>query len=291
MTPRPVRVLVADDSTTLRTALCALLAEDSRLSIVGQAADGLEAVEKARALKPDVITMDVNMPRMDGLGATEAIMAETPARVLVISSVRQHRQLELSFRAMAAGALEVIAKPEGGPDELRRWVRRLAESVLLMAEVPVVRRQRRATAVSRPALAHGAQVDIAALVASTGGPPALAHVLGALPRELPIPLLVAQHIASGFTAGLMRWFGSVCALRVVIARHGELPQAGRVYLAPDGCDLEVDDEGQLRTPGSAGLHCPSGNRLLASIGNAMDLPMDGFGSANYGGTLTAELKG
>ncbi|HET7787131.1 MAG TPA: response regulator, partial [Myxococcales bacterium] len=84
---KPVRVLVADDSTTLRTALVALLGEDRRLSIVGQAADGVEAVEKARTLRPDVITMDVNMPRLDGLGATAAIMAEAPSRVLVISSV------------------------------------------------------------------------------------------------------------------------------------------------------------------------------------------------------------
>ncbi len=131
MNRKPIRVLVADDSTTLRTALCALLSEDPHLSIVGQAADGMEAVEKARALRPDVITMDVNMPRLDGLGATAAIMADAPARVLVISSVRQHRQLELSFKAMAAGALELIAKPEGGPEEMRRWARRVAESVRL----------------------------------------------------------------------------------------------------------------------------------------------------------------
>ena len=111
MTAAPIRVLVADDSPTLRAALCALLAEDPRLCIVGQAADGVEAVEKARALRPDVITMDVNMPRLDGLGATAAIMAEAPSRVLMISSVRQHRQLELSFKAMAAGALELGARP------------------------------------------------------------------------------------------------------------------------------------------------------------------------------------
>ncbi len=109
-----IRVLVADDSATVRNTLVALLSEDPRLSIVGQAADGIEAVDKARALRPDVITMDVNMPRLDGLGATAAIMAEAPARVLVISSVSEHRQLELSFKAMAAGALEVIAKPRPG---------------------------------------------------------------------------------------------------------------------------------------------------------------------------------
>jgi len=279
MTSRPIRVLVADDSTTLRTALCALLAEDPRLNIVGQAADGVEAVEKAIALQPDVITMDVNMPRLDGLGATAAIMAETPARVLVISSVRQHRQLELSFKAMAAGALEVIAKPDGGPDEMRRWARKVAESVRLMAEVPVVRRYRRSPRPIRPAMPRGVHIDVAGLVASTGGPPALAQVLGSLGPNLPIPLLIAQHIANGFTPGLVRWFGSVCDLRVSLAQDGELPLPGRVYLPPDGADLEVDRDGRLRTPASTGLHCPSGNRLLASIARV-------YGSRGAGFVLT-----
>jgi two-component system chemotaxis response regulator CheB len=293
MTARPIRVLVADDSTTLRTALCALLSEDPHLAIVGQASDGVEAVEKARALRPDVITMDVNMPRLDGLGATAAIMAEAPARVLVITSVRQHRQLELSFKAMAAGALEVIAKPEGGPEEMRRWARKVAESIRLMAEVPVVRRHRASLSRPRPALVHGAQLDVAGLVASTGGPPALAHVLGSLPRELPIPLLVAQHIASGFTAGLVRWFGSVCSLRVTIPQDGELPLAGRVYLAPDGCDLELDREGHLRTPRSTGLHCPSGNKLLASVARTYGARGAGFvltGMGDDGAQGLLELK-
>jgi two-component system chemotaxis response regulator CheB len=293
MTARPIRVLVADDSTTLRTALCALLAEDSRLTIVGQAADGVEAVEKARALRPDVITMDVNMPRLDGLGATAAIMAEAPSRVLVISSVRQHRQLELSFKAMAAGALELIAKPEGGPEEMRRWAQRVAESVRLMAEVPVVRRHRHHPAAARPPLAHGTQVDVVGLVASTGGPPALACVLGTLPRDLPVPLLLAQHIASGFTAGLVRWFGSICNLRVIVASDGDLPLPGTVYLPPDGCDLEVDREGHLRTPRASGLHCPSGNRLLTSLARAYGSRAAGFvltGMGDDGAYGLLELK-
>jgi len=272
---KPIRVLVADDSTTLRSALVALLSEDPQLSIVGQAVDGVEAVEKARALRPDVITMDVNMPRLDGLGATAAIMAEAPARVLMISSVRQHRQLELSFKAMAAGALELIAKPEGGPEEMRRWGRKVAEAVRLMAEVPVVRRHR-TTPVPMQMINHGAQADVVGLVASTGGPPALAQVLGSLPSDLPVPLLIAQHIAHGFTVGLVRWFSSVGNLRVAMAQEGDLPRPGCVYLPPDGCDLEVDAEGVLRTPRATGLHCPSGNRLLQSLARAYGARAAGF---------------
>jgi two-component system chemotaxis response regulator CheB len=293
MTARPIRVLVADDSATLRAALCTLLAEDPRLTIVGQAGDGVEAVEKARALRPDVITMDVNMPRLDGLGAIAAIMAEAPSRILVISSVRQHRQMELSFKAMAAGALELIAKPEGGPEEMRRWARGVAESVRLMAEVPVVRRHRAGRLARLPPIGHGAQIDVVALVASTGGPPALATVLGALPRDLPVPVMIAQHIASGFTAGLVRWFSSVCPLQVAIATDGQLALPGHIYLPPDGCDLEMDRDGLLRTPRNSGLHCPSGNKLLGSLARCRGSRTAGFvltGMGDDGAQGLLELK-
>ena len=268
-----IRVLVADDSATLRNALVALLGECEDIAIVGQAKDGVEAVSMARALRPDVITMDVNMPRLDGLGATAAIMADAPARVLVISSVSEHREQELSFKAMAAGALELIAKPASG--EMRAWGRKVAESVRLMAEVPVVRRHRARLPPVPVAIGH-ASVDVVALVASTGGPPALAQVLGELPADLGVPVLVAQHIAEGFTAGLVRWFSGAGKLRVRMAHDGDAPQPGVAYLPPDGCDLEVDPDGFLRAPPARGLHCPSGNRLLSSVARVYGARAAGF---------------
>ncbi len=260
-----IRVLIADDSATVRSALAAMLSEDPELKIVGQAADGIEAVSLARSLRPDVITMDVNMPGLDGLGATAAIMAEAPSRVLVITSVKEHRQLELGFKAMAAGALELLAKPQGNAVEMRAWGRKVAEAVRLMAEVPVVRRQGVSAPSVYTAAGIGGTVDVFALVASTGGPPALAQVLSALPPDLPIPLLVAQHIAEGFAVGLVRWFGSVCGLRILSAEDGTQPKPGTVYLPPDGRDLVVDHDGALRIPLANSLHRPSGNLLLHSL--------------------------
>ena len=261
-----VRVLIVDDSAEERAALAALLSREPRCAVVGEAAGGAEALAKARDLRPDVITMDAQMPRFDGVAATEAIMAEAPARVLLLCPAQEDPGLDVSFQAMAAGALEVIRKPAAGacPDELRDWGLRLAETILLMSEVPVVRRQRRAAAPS-PSLDHAGTVDVFALVASTGGPPALAQVLGGLPADLPIPLLVAQHIARGFTAGLVRWLSAVSPLVVEVARSGERALPGHVYLPPDGSDLELDAAGLLRTPACASLHSPSADHLLRSL--------------------------
>lgn len=326
----PIRVLVADDSATLRTALIALLGEDPSLVVVGQAADGQEAVAKALSLRPDVITMDVIMPRLDGLGATAAIMAQAPARVLVVCSVAEEKQLDLSFRAMAAGALELIAKPAPGVVALRAWGKKVAEAVRLMAEVPVVRRHRSSPretpepgtepalkplreaktgalkpggevrAAGRPARAHtfpaAGTIDVIACVASTGGPPALAILLAALPTTLPVPILIAQHIAEGFTAGLVRWFAQVSKLPVQIAVEGERPEPGVVYLPPDGCDLELGLPFTLHARRSTDLHCPSGNKLLASVARtvgarALGLVLTGMGDDGAQGLLALRSAG
>jgi two-component system, chemotaxis family, protein-glutamate methylesterase/glutaminase len=291
---QPIRILVADDSLTMRNALMALLAQEQDLRVIGEARDGVEAVEKARALRPDVITMDVNMPRLDGLGATAAIMAESPARVLMVCAVSEDRQLDLSFRAMAAGALEVISKPGPAQDELHKFGRRVAEAVRLMAEVPVVRRIRGGHGPSLRAGSGG--VGAIGLVASTGGPPALSVVLRGLPADLSAPVLIAQHIAAGFTAGLTRWLSEVAVLKVHVAREGDAAQPGHVYLAPDGCDLELDEAGRVRTPKSSGLHCPSGNRLLHSLADALGpravgVVMTGMGDDGAQGLLEIRRAG
>jgi len=261
-----IRVLIADDSPTVCNVLQAVLSEDPQIEVVGCAYDGLQALTKAKHLRPDVITMDVRMPELDGLEATAAIMAVAPARIVVVCSVGESEQQDLSFRAMAAGALEVIAKPaEGLGGSLRQWGPRLAETVRLMSVVPVVTRRRVPPAGLRlRPISHG-RVDAFGIVASTGGPPALETVIGALPADLPIPIFVVQHITPGFTSGLVRWLDSVVSLSVKIAVHGEMPRAGAVYLPPDGHDLTLDAEGGVAIAPSTGSHSPSGDRLLSSL--------------------------
>lgn len=260
---KPIRVLVVDDSPTMVNTMATLLTQDSRIEIVGRAGDGNRAVSLARLLRPDVITMDLLLPGLDGPGAIAAIMADAPARILVVSAVAD-RGAELGFQAIRAGALELIAKPNvTSGEELRKWGRELVNSVCLMAEVPVIsRRPRREFTPPPPSL--GARVDIFGLAASTGGPPALAEILSRLPKDLPVPLVVAQHITEGFTPGMVRWLSQVTPLGVTIAREGERLEPGKVYFPLDGNDLTIE-RGVARLSRTRGGPCPSGDLLLASL--------------------------
>lgn len=306
MTASPVRVLVVDDSPAVRDAICAMLAEDSRIVVVGTAGDGVEAIERAAALAPDVLTIDVGMPALDGISAIDVIMAQSPTRIVVVASVDDANRDDLCFRAIGAGALELVAKPSNRDlDDFEAWGARLRQTVCLMAEVPVVRRSSGHIPVlgslPRPASpARSRPVDAFGIVASTGGPSAIARILRALPASLSFPVLVVQHITEGFAAGLARWMHSTCALPVDRAEDGVECQPGHVYVAPDGRHLEVTSTraGRLRTrlvPGTGG-HVPSGDRLLHSLARALGpragaVVLTGMGEDGADGLLAVRRAG
>jgi two-component system chemotaxis response regulator CheB len=270
----------------MRSALSALLGEDPGIEVVGQAKNGIEAIALAKELRPDVITMDVVMPGLSGLEAISKIMEEAPSRILVVCSVSEGREVDISFRAMSSGALEVIAKP-AATTELRAWGRKLNTAVKLMAEIPVVTRRRlnqmkaqkhqslglRPPPPPPPVIPADAmkkelskKVDIWGIVASTGGPPALAVILNALPPDLKVPILIVQHIAPGFSRGLIRYLETVTRLKVVQGADGMIAERGHIYLPPDKHDIEIDEKCRIKVPLNRGVgHCPSGNRLLLSL--------------------------
>ena len=172
----------------------------------------------------------------------------------------------------------------------------MAESVRLMAEVPVVRRPRPSSSGrSSPGRAERG-VEVLGITASTGGPPALAAIVGALPVQLTCALLIAQHIADGFTAGLCRWLAAVSRLPVSIAKDGDRASPGTVWLPPDGCDLLVEPGHRMRTPPASGLHRPSGDLLLGSLASALGpraggLVLTGMGDDGARGLLALRLAG
>jgi two-component system chemotaxis response regulator CheB len=246
---QPIRVLVVDDSPTVRTLIRAVLEADAGIKVVGEAADGAEAVRQAVVLAPDLITMDVVMPQMDGLEATKEIMISAPTAILIVASMENQNAVELSFDATQAGALGVVAKPENplgaGFEEKRE---ELVAMVKAMAQVKVVRRwgprpgrlRTRATPAlpSRPAMPPEDR-RIVVIGTSTGGPAALKRILMDLPRDFGAPMLVVQHIARGFVQGLASWLNAGCSLHVKVAEEGEELLPRTVYLAPDDRHLGV----------------------------------------------------
>jgi len=277
-----IRVLVADDSETVREYLAFLLGQDPELQVVGIARDGLEAVEQAERLKPDVILMDVHMPRMNGYEATRQIMERVPAPIVMVSASLSRDEAAMTFEALKAGALMVVERP-GGPDHPNHAeaARRLVEAVRLMAEVKVVRRWRHKEQVACPPTVSAGPFRLVAIGASTGGPQVMAEILGGLPRDLAVPILVVQHIAPGFTRGLSEWLDMSTRLTVKLAETGEAIRSGTVYLAPDGWQMGVMPDGRIRLAKGSGREsfCPSASYLFQSVA-------DSYGRSAVGILLT-----
>ncbi len=239
-----IRVLIVDDSMTAQRTLAGALSGQSDIEVVGQAATGVEAVALAQKLKPTLITMDIRMPDMDGLTATAQIMALCPTRIVIVSSEVGASDQSLTFRALNAGALEVLPKPRLAAQRgvaLGEFENELVATVRAMAEVPVVRRRRG----SDPGLGHSGVVPPSrhfralAIGASTGGPQIIGQVCAQLPPALRLPILIVQHMSPGFTAGFAHWLEQESPLEVKLAEDGEPLRDGCVYLAPDGLHLTV----------------------------------------------------
>ena len=268
-----IRVVVADDSPTVRELLSSVIAGEPGIQVVGVASNGREAVDLAVRLRPDLITMDVNMPVMDGLEATKEIMVLAPTPILIVTSQAGKAQVELSLSAMRAGALMLVPTP-GSPrsPEFPARAAHLLAMVRAMAAVKVVRRWApRMEPVPAPARRGSAhEIRLIAIAASTGGPAALHRILMGLPRDFPVPILVVQHIAAEFVSGLAQWLSSSCDLHVKVAEEGEPLVPRTVFLAPDDFHLGVTPAGraQLSPLPPVGGFRPSGTFLFESAARA-----------------------
>lgn len=263
-----VRVVVAEDSITARHLLVSLLTQDPCIEVVGQAANGQEALELTRRLRPSVVVMDIRMPVMDGFEATKRIMIEAPTPVVIVTA---SADVELGLRAVQLGALTLVPKPTGpGDPDFLAQAARFVSLVKALSDVKVVRRHAPSGSAPggriRPAATDGT-VDVVAIAASTGGPAALYRLLERLPRTCATPVLVVQHISEGFTPGLVSWLGSGTPLPVQVARDGELLAAGTVYVAAEKHHLEVtrDRRVALTTRSPVGGFRPSATVLFQSV--------------------------
>lgn len=232
---RPIRVLVADDSELFRDLLARVIADDPGYEVVAVAADGDAAATLARALRPDVITMDLHMPEADGFSGIARIMAETPTPILVLTG---NREEAVGFRALSLGALDLLEKPQA-TTHLAQYGQLLRSRLRLLAGVKVIRHMRGLRGRPAPAARLAVRPDLVVIGASLGGPRALATLLRGLPASFGAPVAIVQHIADGFTEGLARWLAAESRLDVREAEDGEPLVAGRVLLAPSGHHLVV----------------------------------------------------
>ena len=235
-----VRVLIADDSTVMRTALVRMLESSPLIRVCGTARNGLEAVEKNKLLQPDVITMDVNMPVLDGIQALKQIMRENPCPVVMLSSLTLEGA-QATLEALEAGAFDYLPKENLSHDSAALQLRyELVEKIETAARSPLALGKKPFHPFALPGIESAAPARhhftprIVVLGTSTGGPKALQDILPLLPGDLPVGMLIVQHMPPGFTAAFAKRLDELCKLNVREARHGELVEPGTVYIAPAG---------------------------------------------------------
>lgn len=295
-----IRVLVADDSATSRQLLATMLESDPEIRAVGQATNGVEAVEMVTSQRPDLIVMDVHMPVMDGLEATREIMSRSPLPIIIVSSASRYRDIDMSLSATQAGALMMLPKPVGPTharfDDNRR---ELVGMVKALAHVKVVRHWSTAGPAKPPSVREPSpgSIDLIAIAASTGGPPALRNILAGLDDSFHIPVVIVQHIAQGFTAGFAHWLDADCKLSVQVAREGESLQRGRVYVAPDDQHVLITRNLRIslsKAPQVNGFR-PSADLLFESMASygprAACVILSGMGTDGARGLVTAHQAG
>jgi two-component system chemotaxis response regulator CheB len=313
-----LRVLVVDDSTVSRRLLRHMLESEAGITVVGEAVNGEDAVRKAARLHPDVITMDVYMPVMDGYEATRQIMSRTPKPIVMISAGHEPAEVRWSFRALEAGALTVLAKPTGPlSPQYEAQAAALVSTVRTMAEVKVVTRRaprkpasasqpgpavasfERSAAGRPPAGAPGASVpiELVAIGASTGGPAALAKILGGLGPDFHVPIMIVQHIAPGFERGLVDWLNSVSSLTAAVAEHDQPLRRGHVYVSPQDVHLGTAAGRIALSPAAPiGGHRPSATHLFQAVARshgprAIGVILTGIGSDGASGLADLHERG
>jgi two-component system, chemotaxis family, protein-glutamate methylesterase/glutaminase len=298
-----IRVLVVEDSPTVREFLLQVLNSDPAIAVVGTAETGEEAIEAAERTQPDIITMDVHMPRMNGFDATRRIMETHPTPIVIVSGAADATDTAKAFRAIESGALAVLRKPSGaGHPDHEQTTSELIRTVKVMSEVKVVRRWPRfrpveilpAVSASTEFPLHSAQtqVRIVAIGASTGGPPVLQTILSGLPRHFPVPILIVQHIAAGFTQGFVEWLAQSSSLPIHVPAHGEIVLPGQAYVAPEGLHMAVDAGGRVQLSADApenGLR-PSVSCLFRSVAKEYAQSAVGVLLTGMGKDGAAELK-
>ena len=270
---RKIRVLIVDDSPLIRSILAQMLKDANDIEVVGQAEDGMDGVRMAARLAPDVITMDIRMPRMDGLDAIRQIMQKWPTPIVVVANGIHDDDYNISFKAIEAGALTVVEKPRGlTTNDYDTIQNQLLSAVQMVADLKVVARWPSAAMVpltpqTLPLSLQNRLIQVIAIAASTGGPGVLKQIFSQLPEDFAIPIVVVQHITTGFIHHMVSWLGSEVNIKVAVAQAGDRLEPGKVLIAPSEHHLIVTPAGLIgleESPPIRGQR-PSAERLFQSL--------------------------
>ena len=291
-------VLICENSGIYAAALRRTLEYDGDINVISVCGSAEEALAAIRRLRPDLITMDIELPGMDGLTAVEIIMGTRPMPIIVLSSY-VGQSSDKAAAALAAGALDAVAKDDldlARPASMAGAAFR--QRIRVISHASVIRHPRARPAAQAPAADQPPRVASAVgICSSAGGPPVLAQVLGGLPASYPVPILVVQHISSGFTESLAHWLDQKSPLSVRVAEDGQLAGPG-VWIAPEGAHLVLNVSGRMSLDRTTivGHHRPSGDVLLTSIATAaarrgVAVVLTGMGSDGAAGTAAVHAAG
>jgi two-component system chemotaxis response regulator CheB len=273
-----IRVFVVDDSAFARRAITRVLGADPGIKVVGEAASGTEALVRVPAARPDVVTLDIAMPGMDGLTALRSLLARDPGLRVLMLSVHTREGAEATIEALGAGAVDFVDKSRFGLMEFEGLGRELRERIRALAAVRWSDKAGggRNGAVVGPSHADGSgpshvpPMDLCVLGASTGGPAAIQQVLEALPADFPLPLAIVQHMPLGFTGPFARRLNQRCRLRVREAEDGDRLEPGNILIAPAGLHMRVNGNlaATLSPEPAQARHVPSVDVLMLSAARA-----------------------
>jgi two-component system chemotaxis response regulator CheB len=284
-TPRKrIRVMIVEDSRPVREMLEYIIGNDPRLEVAASVGSAEDALRKLHTVSPDVISMDIRLPGMNGFEATQRIMAEKPTPIVVVSASVESEELKISMNALRAGALSVMEKPVSTSHrDYADLAERLCTQLVIMSEVRVIRQRVRrhlalqttmpaAIAAPAPPMIPPAAgtFQMLGIVASTGGPNALVKLLTDLGSNVSVPVLLVQHITPSFLKGFVSWLDGISPLPVREATDGQLPKPGHIYVAPADVHLVVD-RGRLHLDHSAPVcvQRPSGTVLFRSMARSL----------------------
>ncbi len=307
----PIRVMIVEDSPTVRRFLCTAIDSDPRLEICAECETAEQALASLDSAAPDVISMDIQLPRLSGLEATRRIMETRPTPIVIVSRCVSTREVDSTMEALRAGAVSALEKPTSlGQETLAAAARRIRRELVVMSQVHVIRQRFNAprpapTAPPRPAAPRfwpapplgGRRTSLIGIVASTGGPHAVETILAAIGPDHPTPIVLVQHIAASFQAGFISWLDRNSPQTVTEAATGDIPQPGCVYVAPAKQHLLVRGNRLALDAGPpVEGHRPAGTVLLQTMAEtlgpqAVGVVLTGMGEDGAAGLLAIRRAG